>query len=175
MSTKRKKTIGVVALAAFAVALLATYLTGAIPYRIYVVRTGSMGDTIPSRSAVLVRTGEYHIGKVVTFHVNGTAETHRLLAIDQDGNITTKGDANRTVDPWHPSKGNIVGTVIMAPRRIGWWIVFVLQTPTGGLSIALFAFAIWQCFKLEGPKTPSEPGLKPEAETGRDPAITTAS
>ena len=173
--SKRKGTIGVVALAALAVTFLAAYLAGALPYRAYVVHTGSMGDTIPSRSAVIVHTGEYRIGQVVTFHVNDATETHRLLAIDQDGNITTKGDANRTADPWHPPKSNIVGGVVEAPRRIGWWIVFVFQTPTGGLSIALFIFALWQCFRLERPKTAPSSGSDPETESGRDPATEPAS
>ena len=44
--------------------VLALYLTGAVPYRVYVVHTGSMSPTIPSRSAVVVREGSYHVGQV---------------------------------------------------------------------------------------------------------------
>ena len=88
-------------LPAVAVTVLALYLGGAVPYRVYVIHTGSMSPAIPSRSAVVVRDGRYHVGQVVTFHENGTLVTHRLVAIHPDGTVDTKGDADRSIDPWH--------------------------------------------------------------------------
>ena len=127
-------------------ALLAALLlvfTGALPYKVYVVRTGSMGNTIPPKSAVIVREGEFRVGEVVTFKVNGSPVTHRLLAIHADGTIDTKGDANRTMDPWHVPTSAIIGHVVAAPRMVGYWLIY-LKSPMGIASILLFCLLIWQ-------------------------------
>ncbi len=107
------------ALALIAFTLIAM---GALPYRVYIVHTGSMKPTIPSRSAVIVREGKYHVGQVVTFVEDGNVVTHRLMSMSAAGLTTTKGDANRTDDPWHVSKREIIGGVVAAPRQIGYWL-----------------------------------------------------
>ena len=140
----RRTTWTMIVVAALALGTFVLYLVGAIPYKAYVVHTGSMSPAIPSRSAVIVRTGEYHIGQPVTYVVHNTVITHRLESIDADGNITTKGDANRSVDPWHPPKSNIIGGVVAAPRYVGWLLVFLGRTPTGALSILLLLSCFWQ-------------------------------
>jgi signal peptidase len=151
---KHAATIGLVALACMVVMTLVPFVFG--PYRPYVIHTGSMGNTIPSRSLVIVHEGEYHIGQAVTFTVNGATVTHRLIKIDEDGNITTKGDANRSVDPWHPPKSNIIGGVVSAPQYLGWWLYFLFRS-TGGLCAVLFILAIWQCWTLPKVFEPQEP------------------
>jgi signal peptidase len=131
------------------------------PYKLYVVHTGSMGQTIPSRSAVIVHMGEYHTGQVISFRVNGEVVTHRLMAIRSDGTITTKGDANTTVDPWHPPKENIIGGVVMAPRMLGWWLYYLFRS-IGGISV-LAAIALI-CLLWSSDKKPiavSEPTTTP--------------
>lgn len=128
------------------IATFVLYITGVIPYRIFVVHTGSMDPTIPSGSAAIVRVGEYQVGQPVTFDIHGTTVTHRLVAINaEDGTITTKGDANRSVDPWHAPVSNITGGVVATPRYLGFLLVFLFKT-TGGLGVLLFAACIWQCF-----------------------------
>ena len=77
----------------------ALLVTGVLPYRIFVVHTGSMTPTIPSRSAVIVREGSYHVGQVISFESPNGIVTHRLVARNAQGLLTTKGDANRTADP----------------------------------------------------------------------------
>ena len=52
-------------------ALLAS---GRLPYQMYIVHTGSMSPTIPSRSAVIVKKGAYSLGQVIAFH-NRTASS----------------------------------------------------------------------------------------------------
>jgi signal peptidase I len=116
----------------------------ASPYKTYVIHTGSMGDTIPSGSAVVVRKDEYHIGQVVSFLSNGGIVTHRLISINADGNITTKGDANSAVDPSHPPVSNIVGGVVASPHFAGRAMV-IFRQPTGIPSfVCLFiAIVLW--------------------------------
>jgi len=134
--------VPLLALVAFVVAV-----SGVLPYRVYVVHTGSMTPTIPTRSAVLVRDDVYHVGQVVTFTEHGLTVTHRLIAIGADGLITTKGDANPTADPWHVPRSQIIGGVVAAPRQVGYWLEY-LKNPAGLASI-LLAFAVcWQIWSL---------------------------
>ena len=42
----------------------ATFLaSGKLPYQVYIVHTGSMTPTIPSKSAVLVKEGAYQLSR----------------------------------------------------------------------------------------------------------------
>lgn len=130
-------------------AAFALYETGGLPYRVYVVHTGSMSPTIPPESAVVVREGRYEAGQVVSFTVHGEVVSHRLMAIHPDGTITTKGDANRTVDPWRVPASNVIGGVVAAPRHLGYLLTYV-KTPQGGASILVAFLCLWQIWALSG-------------------------
>lgn len=159
----KRSTWALIALAALTMMTAALYFAGVIPYRVFIVHTGSMEPTIPSGSAVVVRTGQYHIGQPVTFSLYRSTVTHRLVGVDAYGNITTKGDANQTDDPQHPPKSNIIGEVVAAPHHVGWWLYYVGHTPTGALSIVLFVSCFWQANRLA--KTFAEPAPAPVAVT----------
>lgn len=154
------KIIKVGLLLAMPLLLLATFVvlaTGAIPYKVYVIHTGSMTPTIPSGSAVIVHEGHYRIGQVVTFSENGLTVTHRLVSINAQGLTTTKGDANATVDPWHVPKSQIVGGVVAAPRYLGYWITY-LKSPLGLGSIVLIIFVLWQVWTISDGSPNEEEG-----------------
>ena len=146
----RKTRIGTIALlvaSTAAVATLGLYVAGTIPYRVYVVHTGSMSPTIPSGSAVIVEQHRYRIGQVITFREHGETVTHRLVAVVADGTAVTKGDANRSTDPWRVAPQNIVGGVVLAPHWLGFALVY-LRTPPGAASIVLAWLALWQAVGL---------------------------
>jgi len=52
---------------------------GKLPYKVYLVHTDSMEQTIRPGSLVLVREDQYHVGQVITFKVNGLIVTHLSL------------------------------------------------------------------------------------------------
>lgn len=131
------------------VAALLLYESGALPYKVYVVHTGSMYPSIPPESAVVVREGQYRVGGVVAFTEHGSIVSHRLMAIKADGTIVTKGDANRSVDPWRVSTSNIIGGVVAAPRHLGYLLTYV-KTPTGATSILAALLCLWQIWALAG-------------------------
>lgn len=106
------------------------------PYTLFAVRTGSMTPTITPRSAVLVHEGDYHVGQVVSFRHDGGVITHRLVDIKEDGTVVTKGDANRTPDPFIVHRSDIIGGVVAAPPQLGYWLVF-LKDPAGAGSLVL--------------------------------------
>lgn len=166
MPKLRLGTALLVALPVLVGAILALDLAGAIPYRVYVIHTGSMSPTIPSRSAVLVREGRYHLGQAITFHENGTTVTHRIVGFNADGTIDTKGDADATRDPWHVPTSNVVGGVVLAPHFVGFALVYV-RSPLGGASILLAVLAVWQTVGLARALQPSGNGARTLTITSR--------
>jgi signal peptidase len=142
-------------------ACIVVLATGAVSYKVYVIHTGSMSPTIPSGSAVLVDEGHYHIGQVITLTEDGLTVTHRLVSISSGGLTTTKGDANRTADPFHVPTSQIIGGVVFAPRDVGYGIIY-LKSPLGLASLVLGILIIWQIWALTGgdvanAKTPARP------------------
>ncbi|MGN6445560.1 hypothetical protein [Amnibacterium sp.] len=121
------------------------------PYRLYIVHTGSMEPTIPTRSAVVVQLHRFHVGEPVAFMEQGSVITHRLLSISSAGTITTKGDANTTADPWHPPVSAVLGGVIAAPPNLGYWL-FYFKTPMGLISVLLAGLVCWQLWAILGPR-----------------------
>jgi signal peptidase I len=121
---------------------------------IYVVRTGSMSPSILPGDAVLDVSAPPHVrrGEVITFRLpSGGLVTHRVHAIHGDL-VSTKGDANRTADPWTVAPDQVVGTVRHTLPRIGYVLVY-LQQPAGigSLMTAMLAlFLAWQLFFGDG-------------------------
>lgn len=152
-------------------AAVALYEAGDLPYRAYVVHTGSMSPTIPSESAVVVREGQYRVGDVISFIEHGTVVSHRLMAIEPNGTITTKGDANRTVDPWHVPVGNIIGRVVAAPHRVGYLLTY-MKTPAGCASLVVTLLCLWQIWALAAGVSPR--AVDGAAPTGRSTAARSA-
>lgn len=133
--------------------ILATVLvlavSGALPYKLYVVHTGSMSPTIPSRSAVIVQENHFSIGEPITFVANGEVITHRLVAISAEGTTTTEGDANATPDTWHVPTSAIIGGVVTTVPELGYWITY-LKNPVGLVSILAGVLLLWQIWSFAG-------------------------
>ena len=94
-----------------------------------------------------MREGRYHVGQVITFRQNGALITHRLIAVHADGTIDAKGDADSSIDPWHPRTESIVGGVVLAPHMVGFALVY-LRSPLGAASVVLALLLVWQTFGL---------------------------
>jgi signal peptidase I len=128
------------------VAGLVLLVSGVLPYKVYVVHTGSMSPTIPSRSAVIVREGDYGLGQVVSYRTDNGIVTHRLVGAD-GAKLRTKGDANRTADPSTISRAQVIGGVVAAPRMLGYWIVY-FKNPAGLASLFLAVICAWLVYSL---------------------------
>jgi hypothetical protein len=64
-------------------------------------------------------------GQIITFHPPTEATTtysHRVVARNSDGTITTKGDINGAPDAWHLTKSDVVGRVQARWWGIGWLV-----------------------------------------------------
>ena len=123
-------------------------VTGKLPYKIYVVHTGSMIPTIPPKSAVIVKEGVYHVGQVISFHTLNGVVTHRVVKRNPDGTLVTKGDGNRTVDPGAPLQPTqVIGGVVAAPRLVG-YLLWYLRKPAGLASVTLTILCVWLMWSL---------------------------
>lgn len=126
------------------------------PYRMYDIRTGSMSPTIPPKSEVFVRKGDYKQGQVISFTYGRTVITHRLVRLDH-GYATTKGDANPSADAWKIPEQNIIGGVVSAPKHLGWWITFASNW-TGRIDILIGLIIAWSpVFFVYSRRHPNEP------------------
>ena len=80
-----------------------------------VVLSGSMEPEIAVGSMVYVKSVDFEdieVGDVISFKLSdGTMVTHRVAAINPDGTLTTKGDANDTADNSPVKEKQLVGMV----------------------------------------------------------------
>lgn len=120
--------------------------------RSYVVMTGSMKPTLPVGSMVFTSPKPaYKVGDIITFQRGNITVTHRIHNII-DGHITTKGDANNTVDSQTITQSDIIGRDIIIIPFIGRVSGFI-KTPLGfilllGVPTLLFvAYEFWQIKK----------------------------
>ncbi|TXN28989.1 signal peptidase I [Lacisediminihabitans profunda] len=143
----RRKIIALIVGAAVVLTAFLVVVSGILPYRVFIVHTGSMEPTISSRSAVIVQRHVYRVGQPISFYEQGGVVTHRLARVNSDGTAVTKGDANTTADPWTIKTSSIIGGVVAAPPELGYWLVY-LKNPFGLMSILLCVVVCWQLLSL---------------------------
>jgi hypothetical protein len=91
------------------------------------VETPSMGRVAPVGTLLWVKPVDFDSlrpGDFITFRPpgsTGTTYSHRVLAREPDGRITTKGVLS-SPDPWHLSQADVVGSVRMRWRGVGWLV-----------------------------------------------------
>jgi len=94
--------------------------------RWFVVETPSMGEAAPVGTLVVdrpVRVETLRVGDIVSFETAanpGTTYTHRIVSIDADGGIHTRGDVNGATDPWTLGQAEIIGTPVALVPHVGW-------------------------------------------------------
>jgi signal peptidase len=102
------------------------------------------------------------VGEVVTFRYPSgpdTVVTHRVASSSGDI-VHTKGDANRTADPWTLHLSQVVGTQVTPLPRAGYVLVYLKQ-PAGLASLVttvLGLVLLWRVFfPDEGAAASEEP------------------
>jgi signal peptidase I len=96
----------------------------------YVVASGSMEPAISAGDVVIVSPG-YHAetvtGHVITFQDpirEGKVLTHRVVSVNEDGYLVTRGDANLTVDSVPVAPDAVVGTGRLLVQFVGLPVVW---------------------------------------------------
>lgn len=148
MSTRTRIAVTIVG-SLLAMVALALAIVGLATHQLYAVATGSMSPTIPPRSLVVVDPGHYQLGEPISFHHNGGVITHRFIGVNQDGTLITKGDANRTPDPFVVKPSDVIGGVVASPAHLGYWLVY-LKNPWGLASLLVAFLVLYQVWALFG-------------------------
>jgi hypothetical protein len=120
-----------------------------------------MTPTIPSRSAVLVHKDHYHVGQVVSFETAAGIVTHRVVKRSIDGSLRTKRDGNKDNDVNVVQPVDVIGGAVVAPRELGYWIVYLENSLGLGSVVAtrVCVGLIWSiAMSFETPKVVRGPG-----------------
>lgn len=112
-----------------------------------IVLSGSMEPTFDAGALIFIKdvdVEDLEVDDVICYLSSGTAITHRIYSVSDDGEITfvTKGDANNAVDRSTVSEDQIEGKYIWHINGLGTFAMFT-QTTTGmvvciGLPVLLY-------------------------------------
>jgi signal peptidase I len=122
------------------------------------VLTGSMRPTIQPGDMVVdepISPSQIRIGDIVTFQEpHGTRTiTHRVRKIsvsEGQAHVTTRGDANDTVEKWQVPLTGRVGRVVYQVPKIGYPVTWA-HTPQGRLglvSVPAMILAVWAMLRI---------------------------
>jgi len=125
-----------VATAALTTLLLAVILlnVGFLGFRSMVVISGSMSPTLNVGDIVITKSvppEELAVGDVVRYRRSQVNIVHRILDVQDTGNgivLTTKGDANNTIDSPAPAPIDVIGKSVMRVPKLGWLTILLSQT-----------------------------------------------
>lgn len=134
--------------------LVVTLLPLVLGWRPYVVKSGSMEPRIKVGDVIIASPDQKPqdlLGRVTVFHdpaVPSNVKSHRVVALNPDGTLTTKGDANPTPDPVAVPPAQVTGIGRLLVRWAGLPLVWVrtgqflfLALLVAGLGAAALAVA----------------------------------
>ena len=109
-------------------------------FRLYRVGSGSMEPYLKVDDYILVKKqNEYKKDDVITYKIDKSYITHRIIEINED-KIITKGDANNTED--EPiNKDNIIGKVILKVGVLG-FIIYLFSRPLSWILLFIIGLLI---------------------------------
>ena len=118
-------------------------------WRPYVVESGSMAPRIKVGDVILAapeHNPQKLLGRVTVFHDPepdriGSIKSHRVVAINSDGTLTTKGDANQSVDSVHVPVSSVIGLGRLLVRYVGLPLIWAQKGEW--IKFALLAASIW--------------------------------
>ena len=133
--------LGVAVTSVVLVAVLASVGARLLGYQPYAILGGSMGSTAPLGSVALVEdlpAESLKVGHVIVFRPPSSGEArepvmHRIISIEEiDGQrvFGTKGDANRSPDPWKLTISGEGGRLVYVVPYVG-YLLWFFQTRMG--------------------------------------------
>lgn len=110
--------------------LVILFIAGIQPF---VVESGSMEPAIKTGSVCFIdkrqQFSNMQVGDIIAFKLSsGASVTHRVAEINDDGTITTKGDANANVDNVVVTPDNFLGKNVFSVPEAGIVVKFIQTT-----------------------------------------------
>ena len=101
-------------------------------YRFLTVLTGSMEPELNVGSLILVKEiplNDLKVEDIITYKTqnNGSLVTHRIVKINDNGSLISKGDANNTEDIGEIKESQIQGKVIFSISKMGEVLLYLKQ------------------------------------------------
>ena len=136
-------------------ALSSLVLAQLVGYRSMIVRSGSMGESIPVGSLVLtegVPAAAVDVGDVAVVTPDGStdARLHRVIEVErEDGRVrvATQGDANTVTDSGRTTLGSRTQVPVLSVPLVG-YVLSGAGSRAGLLAAATAAAAILGCWSL---------------------------
>lgn len=107
-------------------------------FPVQVITTYSMNPTMPPGMVLIdVPTAHIEKGDIISFRDDkGSVVTHRVYAVQKDGIVLTKGDANNFVDnPVVPLRMNHVIGKVLFNQGISWVMLVTIAVIIAGLIV----------------------------------------
>src|SRR3954447_12015248 len=126
--------------------LLVTFVPVLFGWRPYIIESGSVGPPIKVGDVVLASPEtdpQRLLGHVTTFNDPdrpGKIKTHRVIKINEDGTLQTKGDANLTPDSGAVALDQVRGIGRLLVRWVG--LPLIWFTTGAWLKLALFILSL---------------------------------
>jgi signal peptidase I len=130
--------------------LVVTFVPMLFGWRPYVIESGSMQPRIKVGDVIL--SSPEHDAKKLLGHVTvfkdpdayraGTVKSHRVISINDNGTLVTKGDANPTADPTPVPMSDVKGIGRLLVRWIGLPLVWVQKGAWLKLGVLVLTFWI---------------------------------
>jgi len=144
-------------------------------FGLYIVRSGSMSPVFNAGDIII--TGPVHQvvpGQIITFLKDGQVVTHRAVSVE-NGQITTKGDANNNIDTGTIEAASVQGSYLFKVPAIGYitnlthskqgWFLIVI-VPALILVLFLVKDIIKEAFKDDKKKVGLPTGTATENQGG---------
>ena len=116
-------------------------------YGAAVVLSGSMEPELSKGDLIIVKeTDSFSMNQVVVYQDGNSLVVHRIIELN-DGSVTTKGDANNTLDdPIETSR--ISGEVVLSFPYVGNIVEFI-KTPIGTIIVITLAIILMELPRLK--------------------------
>lgn len=112
------------------------------PLQLKTVLSGSMAQSFPQDSLIIVKKGKISnlkVGNIITFEKNQDEVSHRITDIKKRGNeylFETKGDSNSAIDSDLVDPKAIKGKVLFSLPKVG-RVLLIIQTQAGRIASVL--------------------------------------
>ena len=107
--------------------VIVVLISGITKYRLIAIGSNSMKPTYSKGDAIIyekIDPDDLQVGDIVAFEKNNIIVTHRI-AIKEDNFIKTKGDANKSVDPYSITNRDVLGKVVFKIKYIGYPTIWI--------------------------------------------------
>ncbi len=98
---------------------------GVLPFRVFTISTGSMIPAFYPGDVAVIRVGsglDVQPGDVILFSTGGERVLHRVVQV-QDGQITTRGDANQ--EPDRGTRSRAEGKLLFTLPKLGYAVAAI--------------------------------------------------